>query len=77
MALGAAPEAMIVCHCHRVSDRQVRRCVRRGASTLRDVGAGCKAGTGCGGCMRAVVEVMDEEAQRGGGISLLPLLIPA
>jgi bacterioferritin-associated ferredoxin len=67
---------MIVCQCHAVSDRKVRQCVRNGARTLRDVERSCGAGGGCGGCKRAVVEVMDRESERV-GFSLLPVLMPA
>jgi bacterioferritin-associated ferredoxin len=41
---------MYVCLCNGVSDRAVRKAIRRGAATVEDVGARCGAGTGCGGC---------------------------
>jgi bacterioferritin-associated ferredoxin len=41
---------MLVCVCRGVSDRELREVVARGASTLRDVGRACGAGTDCGSC---------------------------
>jgi bacterioferritin-associated ferredoxin len=41
---------MLVCVCRGVSDREVREALARGASTLRDVGRACGAGTDCGSC---------------------------
>lgn len=41
---------MLVCVCRGVSDREVREVLARGASTLRDVGRACGAGTDCGSC---------------------------
>ncbi len=53
---------MIVCHCHAVSDRAIRACVRRdGAACADDVGALCEAGTGCGGCVPVVEEILEAE----------------
>ena len=67
---------MLLCHCHRVSDRQVRRCVRRGASSADEVGGMNGAGTGCGGCRRAVAKVVDDELEKAPGGDLLSL-VPA
>jgi bacterioferritin-associated ferredoxin len=41
---------LLVCHCHRICDRTIRESVRQGASSVAEVGAACRAGTGCGGC---------------------------
>jgi bacterioferritin-associated ferredoxin len=55
---------MIVCHCHGVTDREIRACVKDGARTCADVGAHCGAGTGCGGCSSLVAEVVQGERRR-------------
>ena len=52
---------MIVCHCRSATDREIRRAVRDGASTLRDVGSRCGAASGCGGCAEAVIEIIAAE----------------
>ncbi len=45
---------MIVCHCEAVSDRQIRKAVRKGASTMDEVAEACGVGAGCGGCLPEV-----------------------
>jgi bacterioferritin-associated ferredoxin len=52
---------MIICHCHGVTDREIRRAVRDGARSLRMIGSACGAGSGCGGCQEAVQEILDGE----------------
>ena len=57
---------MIVCHCYRVSDREIRSCVREGASSVGEVGHACDAGTGCGGCRPEIASIVkSEQAQCG------------
>jgi bacterioferritin-associated ferredoxin len=55
---------MIVCHCHGVSDRAIRRAVREGAADPAEVGQRCGAGTTCGGCLDTVRELVHREANR-------------
>ena len=52
---------MIVCHCHAISDRVVRNCVQEGCASLEAIAAATGAGTCCGGCRDALVEIVDEE----------------
>jgi bacterioferritin-associated ferredoxin len=52
---------LIVCHCHRATDREIRRAVREGASSLREVGAHCGAASACGGCAEAVLDIIATE----------------
>lgn len=54
---------MIVCHCRAVSCREIRRTVREGARTAREVGRACGATRGCGGC-RPVVEALVRDELR-------------
>ena len=51
---------MIVCHCHVVSDREIRRAVRAGATSVGDVARQCRAASGCGGCAETVEEILSE-----------------
>ncbi len=55
---------MIVCHCHGVTDREIRACVQNGASSPDDVAAHCGASTGCGGCASLVAEIVHGERRR-------------
>ncbi|MBX3128551.1 MAG: (2Fe-2S)-binding protein [Polyangiaceae bacterium] len=51
---------MIVCHCRRVSHHRILEVVREGAHTVQDVSAACGAGSGCGGCLPHVSELIAE-----------------
>lgn len=42
---------MLVCHCHAVSDKQVKTAIAAGACSPEDIGHMTGAGTGCGGCI--------------------------
>ncbi|MDF3070526.1 MAG: domain protein (2Fe-2S)-binding domain protein [Polyangiaceae bacterium] len=55
---------MIVCHCHGVTDREIRACVQNGARSLGDVGDHCGASTGCGGCASLVADIVHGERRR-------------
>ncbi len=52
---------MIVCHCNATTDREIRRAVRNGAGTLREVSRACGAANGCGGCTETVREIISSE----------------
>jgi bacterioferritin-associated ferredoxin len=52
---------VIVCHCRATTDREIRRSIRNGAVTLREVSRACGAASGCGGCAEAVHEVIASE----------------
>ena len=51
---------MLVCFCNGVSDRKIRRLVREGASSGREVARACGAGASCGSCRRAVYALVEE-----------------
>ncbi|NRA02194.1 MAG: (2Fe-2S)-binding protein [Myxococcales bacterium] len=55
---------MIVCHCKRIRERQVRRSVRAGAVTLPALCRSTGAGKACGGCHRALREIIESEQGR-------------
>lgn len=49
----------MVCLCHGVSERKVRRAVDAGATTVAEVGEYCKAGTVCFGCHPTIDELIE------------------
>ena len=51
---------MLVCFCNGVSDRKIRRLVREGASSGREVARACGAGASCGSCRGAVQALVEE-----------------
>ena len=57
----AVESLLIVCHCHRATEREIRRAVREGASSLREIGAHCGAASACGGCAEAVLDILSTE----------------
>jgi bacterioferritin-associated ferredoxin len=68
---------MIVCHCHYVSDREIRQCAQGGACSVAEVGRACGAGTGCGGCRPEIANILGADEQpfeRRSLNSLLPVL---
>jgi bacterioferritin-associated ferredoxin len=68
---------MIVCHCHGVSERAIRKAVRSGACTHGEVARTCKAGVSCGGCAPAVREILESERRDTAARSLPSLSEPA
>ncbi len=54
---------MIVCHCHAVTDREIRRAAERGATTPREVAQHCQAGTCCGGCVPVVETILEQHSE--------------
>ena len=55
---------MVVCHCEAVNDERIRATVRSGARSLAEVAMDCRAGSGCGGCLPLVAELIDDESVR-------------
>jgi bacterioferritin-associated ferredoxin len=55
---------MIVCHCHRVTDREIRACVQAGARSSADVAETCGASGGCGGCEPLVADIVQAERRQ-------------
>jgi len=62
LKVGTIPAALIVCSCHAVSDREIRRLVREGATSPRQVARACGAGSSCGGCRPSIREILAEAA---------------
>ena len=52
--------AMLVCHCRGISDRQIRRAIKDGATSVREVARETGAGMRCGGCRSNVKRVVSE-----------------
>jgi bacterioferritin-associated ferredoxin len=55
---------VIVCHCHRITDRDIRKLVADGAASTREVERACSAGLACGGCRLVVDELLRAERER-------------
>ncbi len=55
---------MIVCVCHRVSDRDIAQAARHGCASFDELQEQLRVGTACGACGDCARETFD--AQRGG-----------
>jgi bacterioferritin-associated ferredoxin len=66
---------LLVCHCHRICDRTIRESIAEGARSIAEIGASCRAGTGCGGCRPAIAGLLrdQEDPARPSLIVLQPL----
>ena len=51
---------MLVCHCRGISDRQIKRAVKNGCSSAREVARETGAGMRCGGCRSNVKAIVNE-----------------
>ncbi len=62
----ALPDTAQICSCYDVSKGDVIREVAAGCCTMADIKATTQAGTGCGGCIQLVTNVLNNElAKRG------------
>ncbi|WP_327306686.1 (2Fe-2S)-binding protein [Streptomyces sp. NBC_01298] len=50
----------VVCVCHDVSEAEIVAVIRTGAGSPQAVGDGCLAGTGCGSCVEALHELIED-----------------
>jgi bacterioferritin-associated ferredoxin len=60
---------VLVCHCRRVSDTQISSAISDGHVETRAVVRATTAGTGCGGCVNHLREVIER--------ALGPAAVPA
>ena len=56
---------MIVCVCHRVSDRDIAREAHSGCPSFDQLQDDLRVGTGCGACVECAQEVFDSAACSG------------
>lgn len=51
----------IICHCFDVSREEIEKAIKeKGLKTVDEVGEETSAGTGCGGCVDQIQEILDE-----------------
>ena len=49
---------MVVCHCLAVNDKELRRTIKRGATSAEEIAATCGAGARCGGCIPLIEDLL-------------------
>ncbi|KAI7900652.1 uncharacterized protein BX663DRAFT_458372 [Cokeromyces recurvatus] len=58
----ALPDETQICSCYNISKGEIRKAIReQGLTTVDQVKAYTKAGTGCGGCVPSVTEIFEAE----------------
>ena len=62
----------LVCLCHGVNERRVRREIEHGASTIDEVAERCLAGSCCLGCHATIDALLAEQHERA-----TPVGVPA
>jgi NifU-like protein len=56
-------EGALICSCFGVSEERIEtEIARKHLSTVEEVGAACRAGTGCGACTMLISELLDQAA---------------
>ncbi|MCX4692835.1 bacterioferritin-associated ferredoxin [Streptomyces sp. NBC_01408] len=48
-----------ICICNRVTEDEIVGWIRRGFTTVDDIGEQCGAGQGCGGCRDELIELIE------------------
>lgn len=51
---------MVICHCRAVNDKCIRAAILAGAHDPDEVARQCGAGSRCGGCLPALLELLNE-----------------
>lgn len=50
-----------VCYCMDISKEEIIEAIKNGAKTVDAITDATEAGTGCGGCIAAIEEILEEE----------------
>ena len=65
---------MYVCICNAITDKQIRRAAKNGASSLTELTGELGVAAGCGSCAQVAEEILHEESARS---SLPRLYVPS
>lgn len=60
---------MYVCICNAVTEREVRECVRKGATCVEDLTFRLGIGAGCGRCRECAKEVLEKAQGKAVGLA--------
>ncbi|KAI0364905.1 nitrite reductase [Pilatotrama ljubarskyi] len=63
---GDLDEDAQICSCHNVSKGRIVQCIRDGAQSVADVKSKTKAGSGCGGCVPLMTNIVKAELKKAG-----------
>ncbi|WP_017220118.1 nitrite reductase large subunit NirB [Moritella dasanensis] len=66
MGVEALPDAAVLCSCFDVTKGKIAAAVADGHTTMGEIKAVTKAGTGCGGCVPLITQVLNSELAKSG-----------
>ncbi len=66
MGVESLPESAVMCSCFDVTKGKTAAAVAEGHTTLGEIKAVTKAGTGCGGCLPLITQVLNSELAKAG-----------
>ncbi|MCG3883575.1 nitrite reductase large subunit [Photobacterium leiognathi] len=66
MGVESLPESAVMCSCFDVTKGKIAAAVAEGHTTLGEIKAVTKAGTGCGGCLPLITQVLNNELAKAG-----------
>lgn len=66
VGVGAMSDAATICSCENITKGALCSAVTAGAQTVGDLRAGTRAGTGCGGCVPLMTDVLRDELAKAG-----------
>ncbi|WP_305818757.1 nitrite reductase large subunit NirB [Photobacterium leiognathi] len=66
MGVESLPESAVMCSCFDVTKGKIAAAVAEGHTTLGEIKAVTKAGTGCGGCLPLITQVLNSELAKAG-----------
>ena len=55
----AKPKEKIVCGCYKITEEEIVKAIKNGATTVDSIGNITRAGTGCGKCKEKIQEIID------------------
>ncbi|CAK7192137.1 Nitrite reductase [NAD(P)H] [Commensalibacter sp. Nvir] len=66
IGIDALPESAPLCSCMDVTKGQILQAIQKGNHTIEDIKATTKAGTGCGGCLPLITQMLKVELGKQG-----------
>ncbi|SQD77172.1 nitrite reductase large subunit NirB [Moritella yayanosii] len=66
MGVDSLPESAVLCSCFDVTKGKIAAAVADGHTTMAEIKAVTKAGTGCGGCVPLITQVLNSELAKSG-----------
>ncbi|MCA9398308.1 MAG: nitrite reductase large subunit NirB [Candidatus Omnitrophica bacterium] len=61
------PDSAGVCSCENITKGEIVEAYKAGAKTIADLKKCTKAGTGCGGCVPLMTDILNQEIKKAGG----------